>query len=300
MDRDKKYYLRVGITVVVSIIILLYGVSFLKDYKIGIQTNDLVVYFPDVNGLKVGDPVGVNGVNKGKVSSIELEGDSVKVSFNLAKDVILKKDYSISVAMIELMSGKQILVKPGKSLETADITKPLAGIKSTDIVTLISSMNTISDDIKEFSEKLNHTIGDLHEVIENVNDIAGDENLKANIRGTASNFNSASRNLNSMIDENRSNLKQLTSELNLLAENMDITLTDTKPELKETLGDIKVLTKRLDSLTVNLNQYVTDTSSTVGKLMTDDELYNNLNKTVISIDKLIKEIKDKGIKLRIF
>jgi phospholipid/cholesterol/gamma-HCH transport system substrate-binding protein len=205
--------------------------------------------------------------------------------------------------MIELMSGKQILVKPGKSNELADISKPLFGTKSTDIVTLISSMNTISDDIKEFSEKLDHTIGDIHEVVQNVNDLAGDENFRSNIKGTASNFNSASMNLNAMIEENRSNLKSLTAQLNRLADNVDNTLTDTKPELKETLGDIKNLTNRLDSLTMNLNQFVTDTrdtNSTVGKFMTDDEFYNNLNKTVISIDKLIKEIKNKGIKLRIF
>ena len=303
MEGDKKYTLKVGITVVVAIIIVLYGIAFLKEYKIGVRTNDLIVYFPDVNGLKVGDPVGVNGVSKGKVSGIELEGDSVKVTFTLAIDVVLKKDYNVTVAMIELMSGKQILVKPGRSTELADITKPLIGNKATDIITLISTMNAISDDIKAFSEKLNNTMGDIREVVKNVNEITGDENLKANIKGTASNFNTASKNINAMIEENRSNLRTLTHQLNALAENMDNTLTDTRPDIKESMSEIKILTYRLDSLTMNLNQFVLDTkdtNSTVGKLLYDDKFYNNLNKTVLSIDKLVKEIKEKGIKLNIF
>src|SRR5258706_5754771 len=107
MTNNTTRNLKVGITVMVSAIILIFGVAFLKDLKIGLETNDYVVYFKEVNGLKEGDPVSVNGVVKGKVSKIELAaGDSVRVQFNMAKDIVLKRDYSISVAMIELMSGK--------------------------------------------------------------------------------------------------------------------------------------------------------------------------------------------------
>ena len=105
MENNKKVNLKVGITVIISIIILLYGIAFLKEYKFGLDTREYTVYFTEVNGLKEGDPVSVMGVNKGKVKTIELVGDSIKVNFNLAKDVVLKTDYSISVAMIELMSG---------------------------------------------------------------------------------------------------------------------------------------------------------------------------------------------------
>jgi phospholipid/cholesterol/gamma-HCH transport system substrate-binding protein len=303
MNGDKRYTVKVGITVLVSIIILLYGIAFLKSFKIGLQTNDLVVYFQEVNGLKTGDPVSVNGVTKGKVEDIKLTGDSVRVSFNLSKDVELKKDYVITVAMIELMSGKQILVKPGRDVQAADITKPLIGSRSADVVTLISSMNTISDDIKDFTAKLNHTIDDLNIVIRDINDLTGDERFRSDIKSTASNFNSASKNLDVLLEENRASLKTLTMHLNEIADNVDNTLTDTRPELKQTFSDIKVLTNRLDSLTMNLNEFVSsakDTSSSVGRFMSSDEFYTNLNKTVLSIDKLVKEIKNKGIKLRIF
>src|ERR1041384_4882979 len=114
MDK-KKVNLKVGITVIISVLILLYGVAFLKQFRLDLHENDLSVYFENTNGLKEGDPVSVNGVAKGKVKTIALQGDSVKVDFTLSKDVELKKDYTVQVAMIELMSGKQVLISPGRS-----------------------------------------------------------------------------------------------------------------------------------------------------------------------------------------
>jgi phospholipid/cholesterol/gamma-HCH transport system substrate-binding protein len=303
MNKNKIINLKVGVTVIVSVVVLLYGIAFLKDFRIDIQTNDLVIYFSDVNGLKEGDQVSVNGVPKGKVSKIELAGDSVMVIFTLSKDVVLKKDYTISVAMIELMSGKQLYIKPGVGPEPADMTKPLVGEKSSDIVTLIGTMNKIGGDVKVISENLTRTVEKLNEAIDNINEIAGDEGLKSNIRSTAGNFSTASRNLSLLLEENRQNLTSLTSKLNTIADDLGGTVSETGPEIKETIGDIRELTSKLDSLTGNLNEIVVnsrDSNSTVGKLLYDDAFYTNLNSTVLSINKLIKKIDKDGIRLKLF
>jgi phospholipid/cholesterol/gamma-HCH transport system substrate-binding protein len=304
MDKDKRTLLKVGISIVVSIILLLWGVAFLKDMKFGMETNDLVVYFSDVNGLKEGDPVSVNGVSKGKINTIELApGDSVKVEFSLSKDVTLKMDYEVSVAMIELMSGKQIYIKPGVSKEVADITQPLVGAKTKDIVGLIGTMNQVGEDVKLITKKLDTAMTNMSVTVNHINSIVGDDALKSNIKGAASNFNDASRNLNLMLAETRNSLNSLASKLNNIALNVDNTVTDTKPELKQTFEDVRTLTTRLDSLTINLNALVmnaSDSNSTVGKLLSEDEMYENVNNALISINKLIKKIEKNGLKLNIF
>ncbi|MFI5212174.1 MAG: MlaD family protein [Ignavibacteria bacterium] len=304
MDKDKKTLIKVGITIVVSIILLLYGIAFLKDLKFGLETNDLTVYFSDVNGLKEGDPVSVNGVTKGKINTIELApGDSVKVDFSLAKEVVLKEDYEVSVAMIELMSGKQIFIKPGTSKEIADISRPLVGAKTNDIVNLIGTMNDVGEDVKLITHKLDTAMTQMSITVGHINDIVGDDALKSNIKGAASNFNVASRNLNLMLAETRSSLNSLASRLNKIAENVDNTVTDTKPELKGTLEDVRLLTARLDSLTINLNSMVvnaSDSNSTVGKLLGEDDMYENVNNALISINKLVKKIEKDGIRLKLF
>ncbi len=303
MTVNSKRNLKVGITVIVSVLILLYGLVFLKDIKIGLETRDLTVYFMDVNGLKEGDPVSVNGVPKGKITKISLDGDSVRVDFNLAKEIILKKDYVVSVTMIELMSGKQIYIKPGLDHTPADLTKPLVGEKSSDVVSLIGTMNDIGTQVKVITGDLGKTTEKLNTAIDNINSIVGDDGLKANIRGTASNFNVASKNLDIMITDTRKSINALTISLNHVVDNVGSTVDETRPELKETVQDIQTLTFKLDSLTDNLNSVVLstkDTNSTVGKLMTQDDIYDNLNKTIISIDKLVKQIKKDGIRLKIF
>ena len=304
MGKEKKTILKVGITITVSIIILLYGVAFLKDLKVGIQTNDLTVYFSDVNGLKEGDPVSVSGVSKGKVLKIDLaEGDSVRVDFSLSKDIVLKKDYKVSISMIELMSGKQIYIKPGVSNELADVTKPLLGEKNTDVVSLIGTLNQVGSDVRQITQKLDTAMGKLSETVEHVNQIVGDEGLKSNIKGSASNFNIASKNLNLMIAETRNNLNSLTARLNSIAENVDNTVVETKPELKETMKDVRQLASRIDTLALNLNSLVVnakDTNSTVGKLLMEDVMYNNINNALLNINKLVKKIEKDGIRLRLF
>ena len=303
MNRNKIVNLKVGITLIVSVFILLYGIAFLKDFKVNLQTTDLVAYFSDVNGLKEGDQVSVNGVPKGKVRTIELEGDSVKVTFYISKEVVLKKDYTISIEMIELMSGKQIAVKPGKSILLADMSKPLIGARSNDIISMITTMNDIGDKVKEISSKIDTTVYNLNVAVNHINDVVGNPQFKADVKGTAFNFNTASRSLVSLLEENRQNLKTLTTRLNSIATNVDQTVIDTKPELKQTLNDIQTLTARFDSVAMNFNNIIgnaKDSSSTVGKLLTDDKLYINLNKAIISMEKLIQQIKEKGIKLRIF
>lgn len=304
MDKDKKTLLKVGITVILSVIILLWGIAFLKDLKFGLETNDLVVYFSDVNGLKEGDPVSVNGVTKGKITKIELApGDSVRVDFSLSTEVTLKKDYDVSVAMIELMSGKQVYIKPGSSKELADITKPLVGAKTNDIVGLIGTMNDIGTDVKKITLKLDTAMTKMMVTVDHVNSIVGDDGLKSNIKGAASNFNVASRNLNLMLAETRNSLNSLAGKLNNIALNVDNTVTETKPELKETMQDVRTLTARLDTLTINLNSLVMDTkdsNSTVGRLLTEDEMYDNINNALLGINKLVRKIEKDGIRLRLF
>lgn len=304
MDKDKKTLLKVGITVIISLMLLLWGIAFLKDLKFGLETNELIVYFSEVNGLKESDPVSVNGVSKGKVISIELaDGDSIKVVFSLSKEVTLKKDYEISVAMIELMSGKQIYIKPGSSKEHADISKPLVGAKMNDIVGLIGTMTDIGQDVQSISGKLDTTMTKMMVTVDHVNSIVGDDGLKSNIKGAASNFNVASRNLNLMLAETRTSLNSLAGKLNSIADNVDNTVTETKPELKETMQDIRTLTARLDTLTINMNSLVTgtkDTNSTVGRLLTEDEMYDNINDALLGINKLVRKIEKDGIRLRLF
>ncbi len=303
MENPRKVYLKVGITIVIAVLIFLYGIAFLKEFKLNLNEYDVSAYFHDVIGLKEGDPVSVSGYTKGKVRKIENEGDSVKVTFSLAKDIVIKEDYKIQVTMLELMSGKQVAMYPGRSDKLADVSKPLRGDKGWDVIALIQSMGEVTLLSKDVVDKVDIAMGDLRRTAHSIASLINDEGFRSNITSSASNFNLASQNINALVQENRSSLKSLTGKLHSIADNLDETIAQTRPELKETITDVRDLTSKMDTLTMNFNKIALnaqDSTNTVGKLLTGDEFYKNLNNTVTNINKLIQKINRDGIRLRLF
>jgi len=93
-EREKTY--RVGLFVFVSLFILIFGHLWLSRFEMGRKGVVITVLFDDISGLKLGDPVYVFGVNKGKVISIRMLERQVEVKLWVSKDVDLREDTRVS------------------------------------------------------------------------------------------------------------------------------------------------------------------------------------------------------------
>ena len=294
---------KVGIFVFIALVIVVATMFWTKGFFIKKDQIDYKVYFPTVNGLSIGDPVSVNGVKSGKVTSIELEGDSVVVEFRLDKSVRLKKDYKIEVTMLEIMSGKQILITPGKSNELILPGTPLYGINSADFSEVVTNFSEISNDVKILIGKIGETNDNLNKAINNINDITGDENMKSGLKTTVANLKNASENLNLMLRENRGSFRKITEKIDSTVGNVNTLFDESNPKIKTTFEDIKTLSVKADSLIGNLNVIISDIQtkkSGVGKFIYDDKFFENLNRTVTELEKLVKQIRKKGVKINLF
>ncbi|MCI0472163.1 MAG: MlaD family protein [Ignavibacteria bacterium] len=295
--------IKVGVFVFIAIIIVTATVFWAKGFIVGKDKMNLTCYFKTIPSLNQGDPVSVNGVVKGKVSAIELEGDSVKVFFNLEKDVRIKKDYTIQITSPELMAGKTLFIKPGKETEEIDYTKPLYGSKGSDMSSIMESVSDMSGDIKTLIGKFNNTTDDLSAVLKNINDIVGDPRMTNDLKGTISNLSVTSRNLNGLVSESRTNIKGLTDKADKTMTSVNTMIDENSPEMKKTFQEIQALTTRFDSLVLNLNLIVSDIQtkkSGVGKFIYDDRFFENLNRTIEELEKLTKNIREEGIKINLF
>ena len=107
----------VGAFVLASILLLLFGIYFLKQTVPGRRTDTYYARFSQVSNLDIGDPVKVNGVNVGKVKAIELEGSGVKVTFEMRRGVFLNRDADLRIQNIGLMGERQIGIRLGQSSE---------------------------------------------------------------------------------------------------------------------------------------------------------------------------------------
>lgn len=303
MSERKFSEIKVGVFVFFAAFIVLATLFWAKGFMVSKDQNDLKAYFKNVSGLNIGDPVTVNGVRKGKVKKFDLEGDSVLVELTLEKTVKIKKDYKIEIAMLELMAGKQVLISPGVDKDEIDYTKPLIGETGSDITVMMKNLNEITQDVKGLMKKFDKTVEDLDITINNVNEVVGDKDVHNNLKNTLANLNSASKNLNTLLVENRYTFKDITGKVGKTVDNVNSMLDENSPQVKSTFKDIQTLTSRIDTLISSINVVVGDIQNqkgSVGKFMYDDKLYENLNKSLLEIEKLSKKIRKDGIKINLF
>jgi len=111
----------VGVFVIVGVIVFIALYIWLSG-KISLnRTYDISVYFTDVEGLRVGDPVLVFGMEKGKVKSLIIDGDRVLVVLAMDKGVVLPEDTRIAVRSVSYIGAdKYVKVTPGKSDKIPD------------------------------------------------------------------------------------------------------------------------------------------------------------------------------------
>ncbi|MBL7128979.1 MAG: MCE family protein [Ignavibacteria bacterium] len=303
MFRKKFSELKVGLFVLIAVIIVLATIFWARGFLMTRSQMDMIAYFQKTSGLNEGDPVSVKGVEMGRVSSIELVGDSIRVDFTLDETVKIKEDYKIEVAMLELMGGKKLYITPGKSSVEIDYSKPLYGRNSVDFLSLMNSVSELSVEVKTLIQNFSKTNDRLNEVLININDIVGDRQMKMDLKSTAANFEVTSRNLNALVSENRVSLRNLTGKVEYTIDNVNEVMDDSSPEFKETIKEMHVLTTKVDTLVTNLNVIVSDIhnqESSVGKFMYDEEFYENINKTLKEIEELTKKIRKEGVKINLF
>ncbi len=303
MANKKHAEFKVGIFVFVAALTVILTIFWAKGCSVSLSQRDYSVYFSRVSGINEGDQVSVNGVRKGKIDKILLEGDSVRIVFSLDKDIILRKDYNIYVAATELTGGKVLYVEPGKSATEVDPNQPLHGNPGADFSSLMNSFADITTDVKSLIGQFRTSTENLNQVILNINEIVGDGTLKRSIGNTMSSLEYTTKNLNQLVNESRSGINRLTDKAGNTFENINGVVNENGKELKSTLYEIQLLTGSVDTLSYNLNSVVSDIQNKkngIGKFLNDDKFFNHIDSTLIEIEKLTKKIRKDGVKINLF
>jgi len=263
--KTKNAELKVGIFIVLGIVILSLGYIWLKQAKFKSRGYIIMIDFNDASGLKKGDPVRVLGVDKGKVLALRLKEDMVSTRCYVESDVILKKDAEAAIKDIALISGtKYIQLRKGKEKELFDITKPLGGKGSPSFS--LGELGDILGPIRKIAEKLSQ--GDIEKTLENIN--------------------TASNELAELIKENRDGIKR--------------TVRNAESDIKKVMLIVDKLDKNVDLLSETL-EGINKGKGTMGKIIKDEKLYNEIESTLKETKALIKDIKEnpkKYINIKVF
>jgi len=297
MKDQKKTEIRVGITVLLGVIILLWILGWAKNFSITPTENTVKVQFSNTAGLEIGDAVTVNGVRKGFVEDLTIKGENVVVTLKIANNVVLKEDAGFAVSMLDLMGGKKVEISPGSSGKLLDYNQVQAGTFYADIPYVMSMVGTFQEDISS-------TISDLKITLTSLNNYLGDKKLNEDIKSSMSNLSEVTKKLNILIDENRDNLKKLTANTAELTEETKKFINENKESLNTSVKGLQSVLSNTDSLLAKLNIFTDELKNrqnNLGKIIYDEKIYDDLSQSLKQLNELtkimIEQLKDDGLKV---
>jgi len=234
-------------------------------------TKEYVVYFKDVAGLSVGAEVRVAGIKSGKVKSISLEGERVKVVFEVDKDIVLYKDASAEIGTLGLMGDKYLSIHPGNSqagvLEEGGVISQTLGYGDTD--KLIKDLTMASEAVKLLAQNFQLILAENRE----------------DIRQIMENLRILTYNLNQITAENRDNLRIAIYSIKVLSDNLNRTLPQTIENIDRLVVTLEGIASEnrqdIKEIIENLREVSEDTKTTLPELVKNlNELSKNLNLVV--------------------
>ncbi len=279
--------LRVGVVVLAACTILILGLFWVKGIRFNQTRYRYSVIFPNVGALKVGDLVSVSGVPKGKVEKIKLFKGDVLVTFNLTTDVVLKKDAKFTIMNVGLMGERFIAVQTGHSDTLLDLSQPVRGFYDVGIPEVMGKMSQMIAQVRRLADHLEGVVGTP----------SSQEALTSTIR----NLKEITQKTNALLDRNQGRFDQTLKDLSYTSAELKKMVAEHKDRFQATVENFSSASERLDNITLTLDSLssslkklslkIEDGEGTLGQLLSDTTLYEQIKRTTQNVDSLISDIR---------
>ena len=109
MNEERRREIAAGLFLFLGLLILLFGISWLKDFWALRKTYPIKATFKDISGLRMNDPVDIAGVEKGKVTGVEIRKKDILITLNIDDDMNVPVDSRITMRTRSLFTGERYL-----------------------------------------------------------------------------------------------------------------------------------------------------------------------------------------------
>ncbi len=278
----------IGLSVIVAILILIFGIDFLKGINLFRPAHYYVAYYDNVDELTVSSPVLINGYKVGQVREVNFnytKPGKVEVVMALDKNLKLPVGTRADIGTT-LLSGARIELAMGKGPELLPSGSELqTGVKE-------GLMNSVQDGLMP---ALTGILPKVDSLLYNLNVLVADPALSASIGrldGITANILATTQGLNTTMNNQVPRLANNTVKITQSLDTIVGNLGTLSYQLKALPIDATV--ENVNQLTANLAQFskqLNDKNSTLGLLTSDPELYHQLNRVSADIDSLLVDIK---------
>lgn len=283
--------IKTGIIVIGGILLFVLGFSYLKSTPLFDNSKQLFAIYPNVGGLQPGTPVSINGFTVGKVADIRFidKKGNLLVTFTVGNDFNFSRNSPVELYDTGIIGGKGLQINPvydeGPLAKSGDTlvtnTRPglteLAQQKLTPLFrkfeSAVSSADTVLINVNEVLDE--KTKGDLRKAISGLSVLIQD------LQGSAGSLNKILSSNESKLDSALTNFQKLTASFSKLADSLNnVGLPNTLRSLQSTVAGLDQVMAKIEK-----------GEGTMGKLMNDKELYNNLNNASRELDLLLQDFR---------
>jgi phospholipid/cholesterol/gamma-HCH transport system substrate-binding protein len=279
--RRRRREIWVGLFVVAGLAGILIVLSTMTDAALFRGRYIVSTIVPDAAGIRNGDPVQMRGVNIGRVMGFKISTDEVEVRLEIEGEYPVPTDSVVELKASGLLGGLVADVIPGSSSAMAKWGDVLEGRSG---VGLFDKMDSLAGEADDVAARLKELLSD--EMVDDLHGTAGEaRQLLEQLSGT--------------VKEQRGELKTLTKSLRRSAEGLEKVTTG--PELENTVKRVEEVASRMDEVLSGLDRSSQSLESilgrvdrgegTLGKLTTDDALYDNVSSAAANLDKAAVEIR---------
>lgn len=262
---------KVGIIVFLGIMILTYMSFQVGEFRVSKKTGKSInLIFDSVAGLSKDASVQVAGVEVGKVYKIGLEKGKARVNVRIYADINIDRESKAYIRSVGLLGDKYIDIALGNSGDyLGDGGTLISSPESEDIGKLVGKLSSIADDFKEVSSALKNTLG-------------GAEG-EASIRRILENFRDLGTTLNRMVNRNEERFTHIMENIDSLSGNLNRTLGAHREDIDQTLTNARTASTSLN----NIFRKVDEGQGTMGRLINEDDLSENLNQALVSANDVL-------------
>lgn len=291
---------KTGLLVTISLLVFFAGFYFLKGSNLFSGEDTFYAYYDNVQGLQSSAAVQVKGLGVGRVSKIELiDSEKVKVTISVSNNVPLPVGTAAELASADLLGTKIIRLKLGMGTQMLEDGATIPASIEGGII------DNLSVEIAPLITDLRHVIATLDTVLVGVSGVLNEStanslsNTVTSLDVTMKNFAELSEKLNHESEQLAAVIRNANSiTANLADNNQSITNIIKNAEqttnnlsaapIEETVKELQSAAKQLDGILQKIN----NNEGSLGMIVNDKQLYNNLTETMKTMNALLADINE--------
>lgn len=297
--------IKIGFLAIIGIMMSVFSYNYLKGINLFDKSRKFTISYEKVDGLSISNPVTMNGFKIGKVQKINFNPNNTRellVDILIDNDVVFPKTSVAELYETGLIGGKAIAIIPDYENDStiAFDGDQLKGIIKPGLTELVNQI------LPQVQLQIEAVMKNAEVVFKNINTLF-DEDTKQELRSSIEDFSNLTKSLSetsneisSLITNNSDNISFAISDFKKASNNIkSISESISSKEVSEISSNLNTLVNNLNSISKSLK----DSEGTVGELINDKSIYNNLENATEKLNILIEDIKlnpDRYINFSVF